>query len=197
MKKLALVLAMLPLAAWADVVPIYQHVEIYHWSKGEFEVYSILVAFVVVGVCLLVGVMSKLRKRTIGTMTLGVFMTAAIFYMSICHACGGKGRSVGAGERMCDRFPALFGVIGFVHGEIKVGKICRCCQGSGFHLPWSKRCVDNELEHREFFEGKRSTHCSRCGTRLEYALGRYCPKCNPRHSEDRYRFSDREAIGTE
>ena len=179
-KKFRIMLMISPLTALADVVD-YVPQEYYFWSTGEYEVRCVLLASVAVGVCIVVSVWKKWHwKKLVGTI-LGVVVLAVMAFMSICHSCGGRGRSYDGRDMIA---------------KCVAGKVCNCCQGRGFHLPWNRGCVANPQCGR-YREIRPPTQCPDCGTKLRYEQGRYCPKCNPRHSGDNYFMSGHETIGTE
>ena len=182
MKKLAIVILMaVPLAAFADVAPMSRD----EWERCRQFVMPISV-----------DVPSASLSGYVLAFLMGVCLSVCVFALAkLCSHRGDTWRNFVSKRLEWVVLTALIPV-GCLSVEVL---FCPCStflsmvNGKTVEHIEQSRPHDETYEEYLFYEG----HCRTCGTALRYHEGRYCPKCNPRHSEDNYFMSGREAISTE
>ncbi len=176
------ILVSLSLSMLADVAPM---------SRDEWERHRQFARVIPVGMP------STSPAGYVIALLMGVFLS--VWVVALEKQCSHRGESwrnfVSKASIECVMLPVLI-LVSCLCVEVL---FCPCSTfltmvtGKAVEHHEQSRLHDETYEEYLFYE----KHCRTCGTALRYHEGRYCPKCNPRHSEDNYFMSGREAISTE
>lgn len=184
MKKLLVLLTMLPLAALADLVDPPYDVFPKPVTSLELAFCCVLVGLFLIGCLIADLVRIKAGKR--GRVFRGynvIVVTGLIvalcglclaWHKVVCCSCKGSG---------CVRYSGHFGVWEYNGEKFE----CECCKGKGFHWTWNYTCVENPT--RTIYP-KRPHRCQHCHSSSCYGQ---CQDLNAATTATKFRKSELDA----